>query len=201
VLALAVCTAVTKQPADFGHRRWAGMLVLGLAALLCSATASIVGIAAPLTAGLALAALYNLAYDPVLPESLVNRLPMRIVLLEPTVPMVIAIAFIIWWVIFTLSRPRALDTGPSIAVRSLAISAQLLISIGIVLYLSLAHVYDLEGGATFWKLVLVSFLYLDLMWIGVESSARRMFGWPVAAVLFLGMLAGFVRNLYGGGPQ
>ncbi len=201
VLALALCAGVTKQPADFTHRHWAGMIFIGLVALYCAATASTVGIAAPLTAGLALATVYSLTYDPVLPDAVANALPTRVSLLEPTVPMLLAIVFILWWVVFTLTHPRKLDDAPAVAVRSLTLVAQLLLGLGVILYVALSHVYDLEGGATFWKLVLMCFLYLNLMWIGVEASARRMFRWPVALVLLLGIAAGFVHNLIGGPVQ
>jgi hypothetical protein len=201
VLVLAACAALTKQPADFSHRAWGGVLVIGLASVICAAMASTVGIAAPLAAGLALAALYSLGLDPALPDSIVNSLPNGIALLAPTVPMIVALVFIVWWVIFALTHRRKLDEAPVVAVRSVGIGGSLVLAMGVIIYLGLVHIYDLEGGAIFWKFLLVSFLYLNLLWMGIEASARSMFRWPVAAVLFLGMLAGFVHNLHGGSAQ
>ena len=203
VLALALCAAVTRQPGDFTHRHWAGLIVIGLAAVYCAVTAARVGIAAPLTAGLALAALYSLAYDPVLPDSVANALPTSLALLEPTVPMLLALVFIVWWIIFALTHRRKIDDAPALALGSLSIVAGLLLGVAVILYVALSRVYDLEGGAILWKFVLMCFLYLNLMWIGLEATARRMFTWPVAVVLLLGMIAGFVHNLIpvAGGAQ
>ncbi|MCX7599066.1 MAG: hypothetical protein N2512_09400 [Armatimonadetes bacterium] len=199
VAALAACAAVTRQPADFGLRQWLAVVVLAAAATVCGVSQGRVGMAWPLLAGLSLAAVYRMSYDPVLPEALAGRLPVRVALLEPTTPMALAGVMVIWWALTARRRVAPLPAAECLALRSLLWTVRLLIVVGAVLYLVLGTVYDLEGGVVFWKLVVSCALYAGLMWVGIEAAAKGLLRWPVAGVMLLGLVVGFLRNLSGGG--
>ena len=211
--ALATCAAATVQPADFTARRAAVYVFIAFAAVISSFVATRAGIAWPLIAGLVLAATYRLSYDPVLPDAIVSRLPMRIALLEPTVPMLLALLAVMGWAIwpravrsirasngrakYNTSRASASAPATSVshALSALRHTAQLAIGLGLICYLAFSSIYDLEGGYWFWRLTLAAVLYLGLLWIGIEAAARRMLTPLHAAVLFAGILISVGRSL------
>jgi len=197
LVALAACTAVTRQPDAFGPRQALvsiAIVAIGLSLALLRERA---GMAWPLSAGLALATAYHLAYDPVLPEALGNRLPLRIAILEPTTPTIIVLVLVLWWVLRKWPWAEQAPAGSGQALQALGIVARLLIGLGIVLYLALSGVYDLEGGFWFWKLTLVCTVYLGLGWIGIEGAARGFLDWKALAVLLLGVLLTVARHFLG----
>lgn len=199
IAVLAACAAVTRQPADLTLRQWAPVIAVAAAAAGCGLRRSSVGIAWPLVAGLALASVYRMSYDPVLPERLMSRLPLSVALLEPTTPMVLAALIVGGWAITAPRRTAPLPESESLAVRSLLWTVRLLIVSGIALYVLLGMVYDLEGGVVLWKLVVSVGLYAGLMWVGIEAAARGLLRWPVAVVMLLGLVVSLLRNLPGGG--
>jgi len=199
VAALAVCAAVTRQPADLTLRQWVPVIVVAAAATVCGLRATCVGIAWPLLAGLCLAAVYRMSYDPVLPEALVGRLPAQVALLEPTTPMALAALMAVGWAVTSPRRALRLGQPESLAVTSLLWTVRLLIVTGIVLFVLLGRVYDLEGGVVLWKLVVSCGLYAGLIWVGIEAAAAALLRWPMAAVMLLGLVVSFLRNLLGGG--
>lgn len=201
VAALAGCAAITRQPADLTARHWAAVVVVAAAAAGCGLRRSSAGIAWPLLAGLALASIYRMSYDPVLPEGLVARLPVRVALLEPTTPMVLAALIVVGWAITAPYRTAPLPEGESLALRCLLWTVRLLIVGGITLYLLLGMVYDLEGGVVLWKLVVSVGLYAGLIWVGIEAAAKQLLRWPVATIMLLGLIVSLLRNFPGGnGP-
>jgi hypothetical protein len=82
-------------------------------------------------------------------------------------------------------------------VRALATTARVLIGLGVVLYLALSSIYDLEGGYWFWKLTLVCATYLGLWWVGIESAARGLLDWKGMAVLLAAQLVAVARHFIG----
>ncbi len=197
VLALAACTAVTRQPGDLSARQSLLFVMIALAGLAASLARERLGIAWPLLAGLALGAGYRLAYDPVLPEALVMRLPARVAILEPTTPLVVALVLVLWWALASRDGEPAAAAETGLALRALGITARALIGLGVVLYLLLSVVYDLEGGQWFWRLTLVCVAYLGLLWIGVEGAARRMLDWKAMMLVALGVAVTIARHLLG----
>lgn len=199
LVGLAACAAVTRQPADFGVRQWVSLMALMVTATVCGAIRTKVAAAWPLLAGLSVAAVYRMSYDPVLPEPLAARLPVSLALLEPTTPMALAAIIVMAWTVTARRRSAPLPQAEHLALRSLLWAMGFLIGTGIVLCLLLGMAYDLEGGVVFWKLVVSCALYAGLMWVGVEAAARGLLGWPVAGAMLLGLGVSLLRNWFGGG--
>lgn len=188
---------MTRQPGDLTARQGLVFVLIALAALAASLARERLGMAWPLLAGLALGAAYRLAYDPVLPEALVLRLPPRVAVLEPTTPLLVALVLVLWWALSSRDGEPAAPPDASLALRALGITARALIGLGVVLYLLLSLVYDLEGGQWFWRLTLVCVAYLGLLWIGIEGAARRMLDWKAMMLVALGVVVTVTRHLLG----
>jgi hypothetical protein len=199
IAALAACTAITRQPQDFGPRAAAGCVAILLAALGAGCAARRALVAWPLLCGLALATTYRLAYDPMLPDALLQRLPPRLAVLEPTVPMFLVLVLVLGWACWPGRRALAKTPAVALAGRALLHTAQLVVLTGVVLYLGLSRVYNLEGGYWFWRLVVSAACYLGLMWVGVEGAAGGLVGWEAVALALLGVAISLARHLAGGG--
>ncbi len=147
----------------------------------------------PLMAGLALASMLRLAYDPVLPDALLSRLPASIAVLEPTVPTVIALVVVAWWAL----RPResVADEEVSTALQALGWAVRIVLATAIVLYLLLGRIYDLEGGYWLWRAALACALYAGMMWIGIEGAHKGFIRWPLMFVAATSIIATLAWNL------
>lgn len=198
IVAIAVCTAVTRQPADFGLRQASLYLLIATVAVGLAAMAEKFALAWPLWAGLAIAATYSLAYDPVLPDAVVNRLPVGVAVLEPTVPLLIALVIAGAWALWPRPPIEEKSAEVGLALQGLGLTGRVVMATGVVLYPALANVYDLEGGYWLWRLTLSCAAYLGLMWIGIEGARRRWIGLREAAVMLAGIVVTILRSLLGG---
>lgn len=203
MLTIVFSGVYTVQPPTYGTRYFALTAALGVAVLVLllvyrtSFAASITGRAlTALMAGIC----YSQAYDPQLTALLPawgERLPMVVTDLAPSLGTVGLLIAAIGCALYLAAggdrRPVQLPFGWSILVAALLAAV-----LGVVMYLALAPLYELQGGM-YTILLLARLLEYTLLLMVVQRMAgARGIGAITTAYLSLGLVAAVAHNMLSG---
>lgn len=202
MLAVVASCAYTQQPMTAGKLFYAAVAMLALSlpvlSLVAGRWAGAQGAAAPLTA-LAAAIAYSFAFEPqmaALVPSAVDRLPMAIWELSPGIGLpgllVAALAAAVYLAAgcdHHRSRVRM--------IRAVLTSAGMVIGMGLLMYITLAPVYDLQGGMYTRLLVGRTVEYSLLGLVVMRMYGLRGIGSAPAWYFAAGLLVSALRHLTG----
>jgi len=202
MLAVVASCAYTQQPMTAGKLFYAAVAVLALSlpvlSLVAGRWAGAQGAAAPLTA-LAAAIAYSFAFEPqmaALVPSAVDRLPMAIWELSPGIGLpgllLAALAAAVY---------LAADCDPHRSrvrmTRAVLTAAGMVIGMGLLMYITLAPIYDLQGGM-YTRLVIGRTVEYSLLGLVVmRMYGLRGIGSAPAWYFAAGLLVSALRHLSG----
>ncbi len=204
MLAVVASCVYTQQPPTSGKLFYAAVAVLALSLPLLSLFAGRWGAArgamAPLTA-LAAAVAYSFAFEPqmaAIMPSAIDRIPMVVWELSPGIGLPGLLLAALAAAVYLATRcdvdhSRARMTG------AILTAAGMIIGMGLLMYITLAPVYDLQGGMYTRLLIGRTVEYSLLGLVVLRMYGLRGIGSAPAWYFAAGLLASALRHLTGAG--